>query len=106
MTKSITTISLDSDLKQKAKTLNINLSKVANDVLANLINSYTDDDIDLYEIQKEIDLIDNKITEIQSRKTELITQRTSFYEKQEQKRKKDVKEQVKLAESIKRSGLL
>lgn len=106
MAKTNSMVSIDTELKDKAKMLRINISKVTNDVLRNLVSSYVDEDIDIYEIQKELDLIDAKLLELHTRKTELVTKITSFEEKRHQAQQQDLKEQIKMAESIKRSGLL
>ena len=83
-----------------------NISKVTNDVLRNLVSSFTNDDVDIYEIQKEIDIIDDQLLKLQSRKTELVTQVTSFEEKKRKNQQKNLTESVKMAETIKRSGIL
>ena len=104
--KQQTNLNVEITLKQKAKALGINMSDVMNNVLRGIISQYDNSDINMFEIEKELELIHKNISDLKVRQIELLAQKISFEEKRKQAEDKDLKEKIKMSKAIKASGIL
>ena len=102
--KTTTSITIDADLLQKAKILKINISNLVNNVLKGVL--VTGGDYDIFDIEKKLDQYEKELMVIKNKQNELLAQKIAFQEKKKQGQNKDLKEQIKMAEAIKRSGII
>ena len=96
----------DSDLLFKANQLKINRSKIFNNVLKNLVSQYSNNGIDMIKVEEELEEIEEKIKNLKIRQTELLTKKISFEEERKKNKDQDLKELLKVGDSIKRSGVM
>ena len=104
--KTSTSVTLDVDLVAKSKKLNINISQLINRVLKGVISQYHNSDIDIFKLEADLEQIRNKICTLKIEEQELLSQKISYEEKKKQNNEKQIKDLVKKAEFIKRSGVL
>lgn len=98
-----THVTIDYELKLKAKQLNINISEITNNVLKGIIASH-DMDSDLIEIRLEIDEIRNKMADLKIREQELISQQLAIEHRDEEQLKQEVEKGEKMIDAIRASG--
>lgn len=99
--KTHTTLTADFEKMVLAKKLKINLSKLFNDSLTALISSYQGVDVDIFEVEKELELINKKMVELSNRKQELLAQQFAIEQKRNIDNQKEIKEAALMANAIK-----
>lgn len=104
MGKEITSISIDGNLKLKAKQLNIKLSSLVNQILLGIISQYDDSDFDMYQLESDLEEIRNKIGELKIQENELLTKKIAFQEKLRQESDEATKRGEKMADALRASG--
>ena len=102
----MTSVRIDTELLYKARQLNINMSGMLNNVLKGMISQYNNCEIDIFKIEEELRVIDDKISQLKIKQQELLTQKISFEENKQQENKKEIDDLVKQANFIKRSGVM
>lgn len=75
-----THITIDSDLKYKARMLGINISNLVNNVLLGMVTN--DEEIDIISVCNELESVRTKKMELSQKEQELMAQKFSFEEKQ------------------------
>lgn len=103
--KQMTSVTIDSEILQKARIMKINISGALNNMLRNM-TATTEGEIDLVEIEKEIEEIDKKMIKLSLAKSELFAKKTAFEEKKKNQDQAELNDLLKEADMWKRSGVL
>lgn len=101
--KDTTSVRIDANLKHQAKVLGINMSKTLNDVLKGMISNYSNQEVNMIEIENEINITRDKIAELKAYELELLSKKTIYEEKVRQTDQKEIKELVDLGDAVKRT---
>jgi hypothetical protein len=94
-------IRLDVDLKYWAKTQNINISQMVNDVLKSL-RATRENNFEIIELENELTEIDKNLNKLNDRKIELLTKKISFEEQRKQQQLLDREQDIQAANLLKR----
>lgn len=106
MARTITSVSIDPVLLDKCKKLNIGISPALNRLLQGLVCQYDEADVDIFKLKEKQEEIKKKLFSLKEQEQEIQAQITAFEERQKQKNKDEIKQRLKEAEMIKRSGVM
>jgi len=100
--KDVTTIRIDTNLKHQAKILGINISQTVEGVLKSVVSNYSNNDVDMFALEKEINDTRQKITQLKTHELDLLSQKSIQEEKIKRSEQTEIKEAVKLGNALKR----
>lgn len=107
MAKTSTCVCIDTNLKHKAKLLQINMSQALENTLKMIIESKSDSkNIDIIKIEEELTEIQEKKEKLSIRQASLLAQKISFKENKKKENQKEIKDLVNMANMIKQSGIM
>jgi predicted nucleic acid-binding Zn-ribbon protein len=105
--KSITSISLDSQLKRFAQQANINVSNLTNSLLRSMMNKELSSyDGSLKELRAKIKKIDDELERLHDERAELYLHLTTIEENVKLEEQKQLERLDVIEKSIKNSGML
>ena len=105
MSKTITTVYVDSIALKNCQRLGYKISPIVNNVLNGLLSRNDDKLTDLIEIDNKLDKIKTKLVDLKLEQEQLLIRKTTIEDKEQKDKDIDLKEKIKMAEAIKRSGL-
>jgi archaellum component FlaC len=103
--KTHTTLTLDVDKLALAKKLRLNLSKLLSDSISAMVDHFDEKEAEIFEIDREVELINKNIVDLNSRKQELIAKRFAYEEKKKQANDKQIKDLVKEVRDMRAAGV-
>lgn len=80
-------ITIDIELRQKAKILGINVSNLINNVLRGIVSNSDDEGIDIVKVHQELNEVRDQISNLKAKEQELMAQCISFDEKMKKEEK-------------------
>jgi len=106
MPKEPTCITLDTNIKSKAKRLGIEISSFCNNVLAGVIAKYEGKDVDVFALREELQVIEKKMSDLAAKKQEIVTTLNIVEEKEKEAEKKERKRLERIADGVHASGIM